>query len=50
MNKYTFFIEGLNKEASIVASSEKDARQSIWKGLSDEEKNAVVVFDCIDIE
>ncbi len=50
MSKYTFFIEGVNKEYSVVASSEKDARQSIWKGLSDEEKNAVVVFDCIDIE
>lgn len=50
MNKYTYFIEGLNREVSAVEASEELARKSIWNGLSDEEKNAVVWFELLDID
>lgn len=50
MNKYTFYIEGLDREATEYGNSQKEARQAIWKSLTNEEKDRVVIFDCIDVE
>jgi hypothetical protein len=45
---YIFYIEGLDREVSQIADSQKAAHSAIWKSLSDEEKNRVVCLDCID--
>lgn len=50
MNKYTFYIEGLNREIVEFADSQKAAHRAIWGKLTHEEKNRVVIFDCIDVE
>ena len=50
MNKYTFYIEGLNREVVEFANSQKEAQRAIWGKLTHDEKNQVVIFDCIDVE
>lgn len=50
MNKYTFYIEGLDREVAEFADSEKEARQAIWKSLTHEDRDKVVIFDCIDVD
>ena len=48
MKNYMFYIEGLDREVWQIGISEKDAKEKIWNKLSATEKNAVVIFDCID--
>ena len=48
--KYFFYIEGLNMEFSVVAYDEWSAREQLWRSLSEDQKNAVVSIECVDIE
>ena len=48
MSKFTFYVEGINKEFEAVAETEKAAIKAIWDAMTDEQKNAVACFDCID--
>lgn len=50
MNKYTFYIEGLNREVIEYADSQKEAHRAIWNKLTDNEKNCVACLDCLDCE
>lgn len=45
---YTFYIEGLNREVSVKADSERLASKAIWNSLSSDEKDAVACLDCVD--
>lgn len=46
---YLFHIDGLNRQVwSAPARSEKEAIDQVWKTLTEEERNMVVVFDWID--
>lgn len=46
--KYVIFIDGLNREVTVEATSEKDAYAVAWNDLTNEEQDAVVIMDCID--
>ncbi len=49
MKRFTFFVEGLNREIEIdTDSDEKDARAKLWNDLTNDEQDAVVLIDCID--
>lgn len=49
MNKYTFYLEGLGIEMTILAESEKQAAKAIWAKLSDKQRDFLVIMDCVDI-
>lgn len=48
MTKFTFYIDGLNRETDVFAETEKAARKACWEALSPAEQDAVVCLDCID--
>lgn len=48
MKEYLFFIEGLNREVWQSGTTEKEAKNALWLSLSSGERDAVVIFDCID--
>lgn len=50
MQRFTFYIEGLNREVPVDAINEKDARGIVWNDLTNDERDAVVQFECIDVE
>ena len=49
VNKYTFYLEGLGIEMTILAESEKQAAKAIWAKLSDKQRDFLVIMDCVDI-
>lgn len=48
MKRFIFSAEGLGKELSAVAKSEKSARAIVWDRLSNDEQNQVEIIECID--
>jgi Cdc6-like AAA superfamily ATPase len=46
--QYLICIEGLGQEVWQEARSEKEALKLVWNSLTDEERNLVVLMDCID--
>lgn len=46
---YLFYIEGLDKEVTINASTEKLARKQLWDSLDSSEQDAVVQVECLDV-
>jgi hypothetical protein len=48
MKHYIFFAEGLGKEFSAVARSEKAARSHIWHRLANDEQNQIEFFECVE--
>ncbi len=48
MTEYVFFVEGLGREIAQRGETERAARNAIWNALTDEEKNRVVIFDCVE--
>jgi hypothetical protein len=49
-SRYTFYAEGLNREIEATASTEREAYQKVWNSLTDEQKNQLVILDCVDVE
>lgn len=45
---YVFYIEGLDREEQAQGLGPADAQAKIWAGLTDEERDKVIVFDWID--
>ena len=48
MKTFTFYIQGLATQMQVEAATMQQARNAAWALLSDDEKDAVVCFDCID--
>ena len=48
MKKFTFYVDGLGKELTIIAKNEKTAREKAWESLSDGERNNAACLDCIE--
>ena len=48
MKEYLFYIDGLNREVWQKGESERVAHKSLWDSLDSDEKDMVVIFDCID--
>lgn len=48
MAYYLFYIEGANREVWKQGASEKDARESLWKSLTNNDRNRVIQIECIE--
>lgn len=48
-NRYTFYAEGLNRDFETVANTEREAYRKVWNSLTEEQKNRLVILDCIDV-
>lgn len=48
MNNYLFYIDGLKREASATAETERNAWAKVWARLTDEEKNCVSSHECLE--
>ena len=46
---YLFYIEGLDKEVIVNASTETMARKQLWDSLDSYEQDSVVQVECIDV-
>lgn len=46
---YLFYIEGLDKEVTIAASTEKLARKQLWDSLDSSERDSIVQVECLDV-
>lgn len=46
---YLFYIIGLDKEVTIAASTEKQARKQLWDSLDSSEQDSVVQVECLDV-
>lgn len=47
---YLFYIEGLNREVWFAEETEKLARAGVWNSLTNDEQDAVVQIECIDVK
>jgi hypothetical protein len=50
VNKYVFYVDGLDKEVEVVAADQKAAHALAWKSLTSEERDRVACLDCIDVK
>jgi hypothetical protein len=50
MKKYTFYIEGLNKQVSVTAETEKKAWFYVWTIMNFDERDAVKSYECVEVE
>ena len=50
MTKFTYYVEGVGIEVSAIASTQKEAYKLAFASLSDEQKDACQILDCIDQE
>ena len=48
MKDYLIYFKGLEQKIWQKAESETRASKKLWDELSDEQKNKVVLIDCID--
>lgn len=48
MKTYLFYIEGLDREVEQDGESESAARKALWDSLSDDERDRVVIIECVD--
>ena len=49
MERFTFYIEGLNREAQVdTEDGQKDAYAMVWNDLTNDEQDAVISIDCLD--
>lgn len=43
------FVGGSERTFDVPATNEKEARDAVWRGLSDEHRDRVEYIDCVDI-
>lgn len=48
MKIYTFALDPTGEEFTAVAETEREARQQVWNGLSDEQKNCCACLEFVD--
>jgi hypothetical protein len=48
MKKFTFYVEGPEKEVAVIAENQKDAHKKVWESLTDDERNIAACIDWID--
>ena len=49
MKEFLFYIEGLNREVWFKEETERLAHAGIWKSLTNEEQDAVVQIEWLDV-
>jgi hypothetical protein len=47
MYRFTFWCEGLNREESITAETEKQAYKALWTSFTNEEQDCVSSMECV---
>lgn len=47
--QYVYVVEPFKCDYIVEAEDEKSARKMLWEGFTDEEQNAVVSFELVDI-
>lgn len=50
MNSYTFHLEGLGRDASASALTERGARHAVLRKLSNDDRDRLVQMQCIGVE
>lgn len=50
LTRYTYVIPSLRQEFFADATSEREAHQMVWQGLTDEQRDLADILDWIDTE
>ena len=48
--KFTFYIDGLNRETTFEEETEGLAQAGVWNDLTNDEQDAVIKIECIKTE
>ena len=49
MRTYIFAVDPSDKEITVKAASEKEARRAAWESLTDAERDAAASLECIEV-
>ena len=49
MSEFLIYCDGLGAEYWVSGSDPQDAKMLLWKGLTDEQRDAISSMECIDV-